>query len=268
MNRPLHPEVTSGTVTPIRARTSLNANIQRPAAPRTGTRSRPLMRKYEVTSLAANGDLQDFTRLAPALPAFESAFAAFARGTLINTPRGPVAVEDLWPGDIVTTENAGPQTLLWKGATTLLPNVPGQHPDMGALTRISAGSLGPNRPFPDLMLGPVARLFEPAPAEDFEIGATGILRPVRERIDGDAIFEIVPPSAVRVFHLCFAGHCRIMANGIEVESFHPGRYEALGLSGDLLQLYLSMFPHVTSIRDFGPMVARRVGSVLETTEAA
>ena len=220
------------------------------------------MRKYEVAFLGPNSDGLDFTRLAPAVPAFEAAFAGFARGSLIATPNGQVAVEDLLPGDYVSTVDAGPQKLLWKGATTVLPDVPGQHADMGRLTRVSADALGPGRPMPDLMLGAAARLYEPGVTGPDQYGAAGILTPMRDRIDGVSVIDISPISPVRVFHLGFLSHHRILANGVELGSYHPGPIRDLGLQGDLMGLWLSLFPHITAHADFGAMVAPHVGQVL------
>ena len=221
-------------------------------------RNRPLMRKYEVAYLGPNSDGLDFTRIAPALPDFESAFAGFARGTLIGTPDGLCAVEDLQPGMKVSTQDMGPQTLLWKGAITLLPDVPGQAPEMGKLVRVSADTFGPSRPMPDLMLGAAARLFDQSPLTRSHIGALGSFVPVRNRIDGDMVIEITPVAPVRIFHLGFLSHHRINANGLDVESYHPGSREDFALSGELEKLFLSLFPHVNSLRDFGAMLAPRV----------
>ena len=43
----------------------------------------------------------------------------FTAGTLIDTPSGPRAVEELRPGDLVTTRDHGPAPLLWAGASRL-----------------------------------------------------------------------------------------------------------------------------------------------------
>jgi hypothetical protein len=59
-------------------------------------------------------------------------------------------------------------------------------------------------------------------------------------------------SGVPVFHLGFAAHQRLVANGVEVESFHPGPQHRIGLRGDLLDIYLSCFPHQSDLAAFGP----------------
>ncbi len=105
-------------------------------------RSTPLMRQIEVACLGPDGDFQEFTRIVPAVPAFDEAFSAFARGTLFATERGLVAVEDLWPGDRVKTVGRGFRTLMWRGSTLIVPQAQGQDPAMGRLTRIAADGLG------------------------------------------------------------------------------------------------------------------------------
>lgn len=221
-------------------------------------RSRPLMRRYEVTYLTPSAAIMDFTRIAPAMPAFENAFAAIARGTILMTETGPCAIEDLVPGDRVRTVDNGFQTLNWKGSMTLVPGAPGQSAEMGHLIRIAADSLGLGRPMPDLVLGPMARLFRAGAREMDETGASGAFVPVRQMIDGVNVIELTPMTPVKVYHLGFAGHERLTANGLEIESFHPGRSRDLGLSGELLQLYLSMFPHIRGFEDFGPMAHARL----------
>ena len=79
-----------------------------------------LTRRYEAAALRPDLTVARVTVTAPALPLFETATAAFARGTLVQTPLGPVAVEDLGPGDIVDT-TTGPEPVVWVGSTTFVP---------------------------------------------------------------------------------------------------------------------------------------------------
>lgn len=214
-------------------------------------RAMPLMRRVEVACLAPNGDIRDFTRIVPALPAFEGAFAAFARGTILATDRGHIAVEDLWPGDALRTVEDGFQQVLWKGSTLLIPCARGQDPVMGHLTRIAADALGIARPAQDLVLGPCARLAHRAPGIERLVGTSAALIPARDFIDGCNIVEVTPPSPVQTYHVALPGHFRILANGVEVESYHPGPAQILGLRSDMLDLFLSCFPHVAGLEDFG-----------------
>jgi hypothetical protein len=128
------------------------------------------MRKVELAWLLCSGEVGEDARLVPALPAFEEAFAAFARGTLFPTPRGLVGVEDLWPGMAVRVaggrDAAAPVARLDHGGPRrgLGPGRPGRlGPAMTRLTRISADALGLARPLQDLVLGPHARVVRRGP---------------------------------------------------------------------------------------------------------
>ncbi|MEM1233323.1 MAG: Hint domain-containing protein [Pseudomonadota bacterium] len=207
-------------------------------------RTRPLMRKYEVSFLAPNGDVENVARLAPATALFESAFMAFARGTLIATPEGALAVEDLVPGMTVLTVDGGPETVVWTGTTTVVPGAAGQSEDAGRLTRIPADTMGFQRPSHDLLLGLGARIFRVH---------RGLLVPATDLIDGEAAFSVTPPSPVRVYHLALRHHACIRASGVEMETFHPGDTLRRLARPEIKSLYMSLFPHARSAEDFGPL---------------
>ena len=45
----------------------------------------------------------------------------------------------------------------------------------------------------------------------------------------------------------------VNANGIEIESYHPGSELQQKLSGDSLRLFLSLFPNIQGLSGFGPL---------------
>ncbi|MEM9438108.1 MAG: Hint domain-containing protein [Pseudomonadota bacterium] len=206
------------------------------------------MRKYEVAYLAANGDGHVAARLAPATAIFESPFMAFARGTLIATPEGPTAIEDIQPGMAVSTVDSGPQKVLWKGATTLVPGAAGQSEEAGQLTRITQDAMGLQRPSHDLLLGFGARLYQ---------ANRGMMVPAARFIDGESVFAVRPQSPVRVFHLALQHHSCLRAAEMEVESFHPGNAPQSMHRAEIRALYLSLFPHLRTLDDFGPLRVSR-----------
>ncbi len=216
------------------------------------------MRKYEIVHLLPNGDINDISRIAPAHSAFEDSFSAIARGGLLKTDRGTMAIEDILPGDKVMTVTHGFQTVKWRGATTLVPHATDQNPKMGRLIRVSADALGFGRPAPDLMLGPAARLFHRSAQLQRVTGHTGAFVPASDFVDGVNIVEIQPQAAVQTFQLGFDAHERITVNGVEIDSQNPGARHDLGLRGDMLDLYLSLFPHVDRIEDFGLLMHPRM----------
>jgi hypothetical protein len=216
------------------------------------------MRRYEVVHLLPNGDVDDFSRIAPAHPSFEDSFGALARGALLKTNRGVVAVEDILPGDQVKTVTNGFQTVHWRGGMTIVPNAAGQDPQMGKLIRIAADALGVGRPMPDLLLGPSARLYHRSSALQRVIGQKAAFVPATDFIDGINIVSVQPQASVQVFQLGFTNHERIVVNGVELDSHNPGARHELGLRGDMLDLYLSLFPHVERIEDFGMLMHPRL----------
>lgn len=216
------------------------------------------MRRYEVVHLLPNGDIDETVQLAPALPAFESAFGALARGTLLKTDRGEMAIEDILPGDRVKTVTNGFQTVLWRGGMTVVPGSTGQDSRMGRLIRVSADALGIGRPMHDLMLGPAARLYHRSPTLKRVTGHEAAFVPAADFIDGVNIVEVTPQTPVQVFQLGFAMHERIVANGVEMDSHNPGTRHDLNLRGDMLALYMRLFPHVDRLEDFGPLLHPRL----------
>jgi hypothetical protein len=91
------------------------------------------MRRYEVVHLTPNGDIDDFSRIAPAHRAFEDSFGSLGRGALLRTDHGVVAIEDILPGDKVKTVTNDFQTVFWREAMTLMPSAPGQDARMEKL---------------------------------------------------------------------------------------------------------------------------------------
>ena len=223
--------------------------------------NKPLLRKYEASFQRADGTIADISQLAPASDLFESAFAAIARGTLIATPDAPRAIEDLLPGDIVTTfhnnRNAH-ETVVWKGMLKLVPNAPRQAPKTGHLTRLSMDSFGIGRPVPDLMLGPKARILQRGPNCTDTLGTDGALVPARALIDGMNIIEVTPPSPVEIYHIALKRHAVIFANGMGIETYHPGPQATAQTNVQMLELYLKFFPHITRMSDFGALAYPRV----------
>jgi hypothetical protein len=223
--------------------------LQAPPDPR--HRRAALMRRVEIAALMPSGEVEEGTRLVPSLPPFEDAFAAFARGTLLAGPRRSTAVEDLWPGDEVRTADGLHVRLRWKGSTMIVPRAEGQDPAMTRLTRIAAEALGVSKPPHDLVLGPRARVVSRRAGVRLLTGREAALIPAADLVDGVTAVEVTPATPVEVFHLLFDRHERLLADGVEVESYHPGPLHALPLRGDQLGLFLSCFPHLPDLLAFG-----------------
>lgn len=221
-------------------------------AARRSARNKPLMRRFEAIARDTAGQERHVAALAPAIPVFEQAFAAFARGTQIATPSGPVAIEDLGPGDLVQTAEQGPQPVLWIGTITLYPAAVAAAPDAPGLLRLTAGCFGPGRPVDDMVLGPYARIARHASRAAARFGGDEVFVPAADLQDGTSVIGLRPVAPVQVHHLALDGHATIRAGGLDVESFHPGCLTDT-LDAEMQALFLSLFPHVRQLADFGPL---------------
>jgi len=240
------------------------AILQDPAALRATIR--PQMRRYEVTSLLPNGNIAETHHIAPALPLFEEAFCAFTRGSLVATDTGPIAVEDLLPGDRLLTHDGSFQTLMWIGSTSLIPGHADNRGRSHKLTSFMADSFGMQKPMSCVLAGPAARLLRTPPHLRAFAKNAQLLTPVEEFHDGMNIVESAPPTAVKMFHLCLKNHAVITIGGLEFETYHPGTKALQLISHAMRSLYLNMFSHIDQLSDFGPQAFSRTGDSQSTTK--
>lgn len=227
-------------------------STSQPPQPVPVPRATGLTRRYEVTWIDDDGNIDNFLRVGPAIPIFEQAFSAFAHGAVITTQAGPVAVEDLVPGMKVETATGDYVTLRWIGAMTLIPGAPtsgGDEPQR--LFRVTADALGFGRPGTDVTFGPAARILNRDPAIRAALGSEAALAPISTFEDGVGVVALTPASPVRVYHLAFDGHHVIRAGGMEVESYHPGPDAHYSMSTEMRTVFLSLFPHMETLQGFG-----------------
>lgn len=231
-----------------------------PAALR--ARQKQPLRRYQVMSLLPNGNVSDTRHIAPALPLFEDAFCAFQRGSLIETEHGPVAIEDLIPGDRIVTADGRLQTLIWKGSTMVAPARPGVNGRNMRLTRIMADAFGVQRPLACVVAGCAARILH-TPAQMRSAGDNCVLTPVQEFIDGASIIETAPPTPIELFHICVRHHSTVRVGGLEFETYHPGKDAARMVSHSMKSVFFNLFSHAEHFGDFGPLAFPRSGDIAD-----
>ncbi len=142
----------------------------------------------------------------------------FVAGTLILTPEGERAVEDLSPGDLVMTLDNGAQPLRWIGQRVV--------PARGrfAPIRFRRGALGNRRA---LMVSPQHRMVVGGWQAELLFGSAQVLVAAKHLVD-DAAVRPVPMDQVTYVHLLFDRHEVIRAEGALTESFHPGAHILAG----------------------------------------
>jgi hypothetical protein len=145
----------------------------------------------------------------------------FCKGTALASPNGWVQVEDVRPGDWLMTSDHGPARVLWVGARIWSPHTLRKRPKLAPI-RIRRGALGAGLPLRDLYLsaqhrvlveGPIARrMFEKA-----EVMVAAMHLCALRNVD-----VVVPAKPVVYYHVMFAGHEVVNAEGIRAESLFLG----------------------------------------------
>jgi len=223
-------------------------------------RAMPLTRRYEACWLAPDGGILDSTRLAPATPLFEEAFSALARGSVIATEAGPVAVEDLAPGMRAITAEGRAETITWIGAMMIYPGAENgrEVEEQVTLTRITAEAFGAGKPLPDVVLGPRARLCLRDPRLKRLTGLDAAYVPARAFIDGVSVIEVTPAAPVMVYHVVLERHGSLKVAGLDVEAFHPGEGIERMIDPRMLSLFEAQFPQLGRLSEFGPLAHPRL----------
>ena len=223
-----------------------------------------LTRTIEAAAFLSDRSTFESTFTVPATPTFEACATAFARGTLISTVMGPIAVEDLIPGDLVETHR-GPQPIVWIGSTHYAPRSQGDTTSLTHLFRL------PGRGFDqsDLLLGPAARLVVRQDRFSEILNCEAVMVPVEDYEDGERVIRITPPGSVQLYHFALQSHGIVKANGHELESYHPGRVSTAEIGSSVRDMLLSMFKHVKDLDGFGDLAFPRTSrSVIDTLRVA
>ena len=136
----------------------------------------------------------------------EVAIVCYARGTLIRTPSGDRAVEDLKEGDAVLTANGGTEAIKWVGRRSVNCR---QHPAPETVwpIRIKAGALGHQLPKRDLVLSP-----------QHAILAEGVLIPAKILVNGVNVV-VDETDSIEYYHIELPHHDLLVAEGLAAESY-------------------------------------------------
>ena len=157
------------------------------------------------------------------------------------TQQGPVAVEDLRPGDQVLTRDNGAQPVAWVGCKTLRPA------DLAAQARlrpvlICAGALGHGLPERDMMFSPNHQILRADTRADLYFGEHEVLLAAKHLLGRPGITRALPKGGIDYVHFMFERHEVVLADGVWSESFQPGDQSLAGLDADQRDELLTLFP--------------------------
>ncbi len=154
----------------------------------------------------------------------------FVRGTLIETDRGDVAVEDLQTDDLVRTADNGFQPLRWIGSTTVKAK------GHKAPILFRKGAIGNSR---DLMLSPEHRVMLQGWQSELMFGQPQLLAAAKSLVNDTTILR-QESDTVEYFHILFDQHEIVFSNGAPTESFHPA--DATDMAHGTREEIYSLFP--------------------------
>lgn len=179
----------------------------------------------------------------------------FTPGTLIETDRGPRAIETLQPGDLVMTRDNGCQPLLWISSRT----VPGR--GRFAPVVFAPGAIG--NPV-ELTVSPQHRMLVTGWQAELFFGQDEVLVPAKHLVNGDTIRQVDLPE-VTYIHLLLADHEIVMAGGVPSESYflgHALRGDASGTRAELLALFPDLEAVAGAILPARQVIRRHEGMLL------
>ncbi|SPJ26743.1 Hint domain-containing protein [Falsiruegeria mediterranea] len=141
-----------------------------------------------------------------------SSVPCFVSGTMIRTPDGERPVERLALGQLVDTQDHGPQPLRWIGRRTVRAQG-----DLAPI-RILAGTFGAHR---DLLVSPQHRVLVRDSLAELLFGEGEVLVAAKDLVNDHSVTRI-EGRAVTYVHLMFDQHQVIYSEGLPTESFLPG----------------------------------------------
>ncbi len=163
-----------------------------------------------------------------------SSIPCFVAGTRISTPEGEVAVEDLTPGDMVTTIDDGAQPVRWVGRRKV--EAKGDF----APIRISENALGEHG---ELLLSPQHRVLIEDARADLWFGESEVLVAAKDLVN-DSTIHRQSGGIVEYVHILFDKHQVVYSEGLASESFLPGPQTTKSFEQPMVKEITTLFPEL------------------------
>ncbi|MEM6482754.1 MAG: Hint domain-containing protein [Pseudomonadota bacterium] len=191
----------------------------------------------------------------------------FANGTLIETERGPVAVEHLRAGMSVLTQDQGYQPIVWMGGGPCPEQDwradPSLHP-----VRIRAGSLDDGCPSRDLYVSQNHRILISGARAELFFGEPEVLVAAKHLCSLPGVETVTPTGLLSYHHILCGAHHVLLAEGCPAESMLLGDEALVSLKSDDV-LALDARLHETNTYEGDPSrMATACRRILSRHEAA
>jgi len=188
----------------------------------------------------------------------------FAKGTLLRTPDGLRAVEDLAEGDRVETRDSGAQPVQWIGHRRISGARLHALPELRPI-RVRTGALGFERPSPDLIVSPHHRILVRGEMAAALFSTSEVLVAAADMVNDRSITLEHQTREVVYYHVMLPAHHLVWANGVACESFHPAHTSLESIPDDQRHTLFAAAPDLAGDpHSFGDVVRR----MLTASEAA
>ncbi|SEO06488.1 Hint domain-containing protein [Salinihabitans flavidus] len=188
---------------------------------------------YEVSDEAGNTDTGFAT---------VTTTPCFVAGTLVETVDGPVPVEALEAGDMVITRDHGAQPLRWSGQSVRMAR------GRDAPIAIADGALGNHGA---VEVSRNHRVLVTSARAELLFGQAEILVKAGDLVNDTTIRPRADGRAVTYVHLLFDRHEIVFGNGLESESYHPGRETLESFDSATREEILRLLPNADSFMGYG-----------------
>ena len=189
-------------------------------------------------------------------PTSYATIACFVRGTMIETDRGLIPVENLKAGSRVLTADGVYKTLRIPMSRKLSAQDLRDNPKLTPI-RITAGALGDGMPKRDLLVSRQHRMLVSSKICERMFGKPDVLIAAIRLTELPGIFIEPTEMDVEYFHLLFDQHEVIFAEGAPTESFFTGPEAIRSMNKKAREEILTIFPGI-SANDYTPTPARHI----------
>ena len=181
----------------------------------------------------------------------------FSSGTLIETLRGPVRVENLQVGDQVLTYDNGHKPIRWIGSRRL-SNAQLQANSKLKPILIRADALGAGYPKDDLIVSPQHRVLVSSVIAKRMFDSNEVLIPANKLLPLNGV-EVITDTldGVDYWHMLFDGHEIVWSNGTPTESLFTGPEALKAVSPESRVEIETLFPEILEL-EFTPISARYI----------
>lgn len=191
----------------------------------------------------------------PEIKDVETPPPCFTPGTLIETDRGEVAVEDLRCGDRVWTRDRGFQAITWIGGRKLDATLLELRPNLRPI-RIAPSALSNGIPARELIVSPQHRILVRSAIAERMFGCDEVLIAAKHLVELPGIDVAADMAEVEYIHFLLGQHAVLRSNGAQTESLFPGPEAMKGIPSDARAEILILFPELAETPPRQPEPAR------------